>query len=232
MVEGSSPETTVEAGSRGRTPRLAKRLRRGPSDSEEQPRITSPPPGDSDSCQRQQNLFSGNKYLVSCLIQVKIVLFLSSSWSLPVISKLNYLASLYGHADFFAYLESPAWIDFCKANLKSACEKCGSKQNLGVQHKNYGSLCLEKPKDVITLCRECSSDKKVKFDDGLKPWRELNCRDLYFSIMEDEGLVYAYDKTPTKKALESKFAFKSGNNYLWNEKKLAEFCLPKFMERN
>ena len=78
-----------------------------------------------------------------------------------MLDRLNYLVSLYGHADFFAYLESPAWKDFCKSNIKKSCDKCGDKNNLGVHFKNYGSVCLERPKDVETLCSTCSIKSKT-----------------------------------------------------------------------
>ena len=135
-------------------------------------------------------------------------------------AKLNYLASLYGYVDFFDYLDSETWHNFCKTNLKESCEKCGSKENLGVQHKNYGSLCLEKPKDVVTLCRICSAKKDPLQTDGWKRWKEMPDHEFYFGIAEEFGFIYAYDSTPTKKSIDAGLAVKVWGGFLWNEEKL------------
>ena len=60
----------------------------------------------------------------------------------------DYLAS-----DFWK--EKRDWILSC---FENECQKCGSRKDLQVHHKNYNSVGNEKMRDLIVLCRKCHKE--------------------------------------------------------------------------
>ena len=51
--------------------------------------------------------------------------------------------------------EKREWILEC---FKGKCQKCGSKNNLQVHHKNYNSVGNENMSDVTVLCYNCHKE--------------------------------------------------------------------------
>jgi len=64
---------------------------------------------------------------------------------------LNYLS-------YREYLESPHWQFVRDAAIWAArerCQLCGSRRDLQVHHRHYGTLGDEGPDDLTVLCRRC-----------------------------------------------------------------------------
>jgi len=64
------------------------------------------------------------------------------------------------------YLETGEWQNARKRALKAAgykCQLCGAENTeLDVHHNNYDRLGLERPDDIIVLCKACHAKQHNK----------------------------------------------------------------------
>lgn len=77
------------------------------------------------------------------------------------------------------YLLSDEWaqlkIDLFNQRSKK-CEKCGSKKQICVHHKNYNNIFKEEPSDLIILCKKCHEKEHgiLRYNKKQKPIKVLS----------------------------------------------------------
>jgi hypothetical protein len=106
------------------------------------------------------------------------------------------------------YLNSDHWKLLREEKLATSytCEKCGSKSNLNVHHKEYKELYDVKISDLQTLCRKCHDKEHLKrknnnhkFSIDKRVKRENKLRNRY--LQQHERDIKALRKTYRNKKL-------------------------------
>jgi 5-methylcytosine-specific restriction endonuclease McrA len=73
------------------------------------------------------------------------------------------------------YLNTDYWKKFAasmKAKVNYKCQLCNGTYDLNVHHKDYHSRGIEKPQDVIVLCRNCHGKFHDKLGENAVPLRD------------------------------------------------------------
>lgn len=67
--------------------------------------------------------------------------------------------------EYKQYLKSSEWKEKRKQFIEgvgSECERCGSKKNLQIHHKNYDNVFDETEDDVEVLCKNCHAQEELE----------------------------------------------------------------------